>query len=370
MPKILTFSTYGDFRKKLSFLHASLNNEFDDDTINVNIHCDQETEDKIIVKFTATNGIEVYTEALLGSELLDNDVCVNLNDLYNFCNDTTEDIISMWVVETDLYIGSYFNEKLTTFELESKLYGKPFIYESKSFQCTTTFEMDQITMSTIIDAMYEYETIDIYRKNGIISYRVGDNNMTIATTMLSSDIIKDLPDFGINIPCSIYKLISLADEDGKICVSYDEANNLICINVKGNSFIYACSSPKFSSETSENYEPYLIMNSMALSLTLDKILALNKKHSDCLLTIRPENGGISTFDLNYENHYNISVTAGELMVLNNKNIELPIEALIKMVRKNGCDAIEIKLHKTIPNKLFICYKNGTFMRKCLYNINI
>lgn len=78
MPKILTFSTYGDFRKKLSFLHASLNNEFDDDTINVNIHCDQETEDKIIVKFTATNGIEVYTEALLGSELLDNDVCVNL----------------------------------------------------------------------------------------------------------------------------------------------------------------------------------------------------------------------------------------------------------------------------------------------------
>ena len=360
------FNSKGKLREYLTIISQSAEG-LDEDVV-IYLHPKMGGDDGTVpmLDFSTSNGVTGSIRGMDGSDTLEYDVSVRLSELYTFCDALGSDVISMWVADGDLYVGTFYDPEIKCYESECMIQHteKPEDWMSM-FSATTTFNMDQTEMSCVIDAFYEYRSVDIMRKNGTVSFRVGDDSMSIATAMAKKLPSQDAPDFEFNIPVGEFKLIAATQMSGTLSVEYDAANGMLrssgdmCVSV------VKTRPPQFKTSTSEGFENFLVIPTETIKYSLDHIqsMAPNSHGSD--VVIKRTDPDVAEFSITEPGRFVVRVTAGGASIKDGE-VKISLGALMKMVKGNMCNAIAIKRHSPDDGRLFICYANDVFLRKCIY----
>lgn len=367
MPKVMMFNSKGKLREFLTIISQSAEGLEDEVVISLHPKFGGEVGSVPMLDFSTSNGITGTVSGMDGSDAIEHDVSVRLSELYTFCDALGSDVISMWESDGDLYVGTYYDPEIKCYESECMIQHteKPEDWMSR-FSATTTFNMDQTEMACVIDAFYEYPSVDIMRKNGVVSFRVGDDSMSIATAMVRKLSSQEDIDFEINIPVGEFKLIAGTQMSGTLSVEYDAVNGMLRSSGDMCTTVIKTRPSRFKTSTSDGFENFLTIPTETIKYSLDHIqsMAPNSHSSD--VTIKQSDPGVVEFSISEPGRFVVRVTAGGASVKDGE-IKIPLGALMKMVKGNMCTALAIKRHNPDDGRLFICYANDVFLRKCVFS---
>jgi hypothetical protein len=342
-------------------------------------------DNKLWLYVDTDSGIHVKIDALPLSVPFGAPVYVNIYDLCNAVHklmSTRESNVALWVSEGKLYMGAFFNDKIGGFELEIGFEQKD-AFEVKPVSddgFSIRLGMDQITFNTILDSVYNFDTVEIHRKNGRVSYRTGNDHCTIATAMQNTVMVSDLTesskfdntsDFSISVPSKIFKVIPLVnalDMDLSLTVLIDIDTVHKQIRISG---VYATLVADYGDSTLQTYnndgmERVFHIKAESISAAIGMYFDMNYINPTGKVRIYGiENGLIGIEGLDDE-RIHVNLTVGDCIVEHpGFEIELPLDVLTMMIRNSGCPDLVLQ-HGFENGRTMMTYGNGMFLRKCTY----
>lgn len=95
-------------------------------------------------------------------------------------------------------------------------------------ESSATFDMEQGDMVELFSLSDFFADVDICRKSGVVSFRVGNDDMSVVTryNMSNAGNSKNTPNFAFNVSKSTMKLLSFIGV-GKVTIDYDEKSQSI-----------------------------------------------------------------------------------------------------------------------------------------------
>ena len=95
-------------------------------------------------------------------------------------------------------------------------------------ESSATFEMEQGDMVELFSLSDFFTDVDICRKSGVVSFRVGNDDMSVVTryNMSNAGNSKNTPNFAFNVSKSTMKLLSFIGV-GTVTIDYDEKSQSI-----------------------------------------------------------------------------------------------------------------------------------------------
>ena len=95
-------------------------------------------------------------------------------------------------------------------------------------ESSATFEMEQGDMVELFSLSDFFADVDICRKSGVVSFRVGNDDMSVVTryNMSNAGNSKNTPNFAFNVSKSTMKLLSFIGV-GTVTIDYDEKSQSI-----------------------------------------------------------------------------------------------------------------------------------------------
>lgn len=102
-------------------------------------------------------------------------------------------------------------------------------FEEATFgDSSATFQMEQSDMVELFSLSDYFTDVDICRKSGVVSFRVGNDDMSVVTRYNMSNLgnSKSDPNFAFNVSKSTMKLLSFIGT-GTVTIDYDEKNSSI-----------------------------------------------------------------------------------------------------------------------------------------------
>lgn len=102
-------------------------------------------------------------------------------------------------------------------------------FEEATFgNSSATFQMEQSDMVELFSLSDYFTDVDICRKSGVVSFRVGNDDMSVVTRYNMSNLgnSKSDPNFAFNVSKSTMKLLSFIGT-GTVTIDYDEKNSSI-----------------------------------------------------------------------------------------------------------------------------------------------
>lgn len=370
-PSLVMFNTVTGFREAMSFIGFSC--ESDDVKVHVETF-ENEEEGLVYMKLTTSKGVSVLIDSTLKSKCLDGDAYVNLRDLFVFCDKGVKDgLVAMWVADGRLYVGSSFNESFQGFESEASLpLLEPFDANEEEFLPQDSIKIEQTVMASIIDSVYTFDCMEIIRKDGTLSFRTGDDRVTIATLPASTKMESfieggKLGDFEVSVPLCIFKLIPLVETSSACTMEFDWTHGTIRSQGKLYGFTYKFNMAKLRTGTSEGMRSYMKFDTLGMAATIDMIYGLNYRDPTAPVTLTPLDE--KTVEIKYSNgdrYEGVITMTGVKMMDTEKSIDLPMDISTMMVRNAGTSVLEM-LHSD-DGRLFMTYSNekAGYARKCMY----
>lgn len=370
-PSLVMFNTVTGFREAMSFIGFSC--ESDDVKVHVETF-ENEEEGLVYMRLTTSAGVSVLIDSTLKSKCLDGDAYVNLRDLFVFCDKGVKDgLVAMWVADGRLYVGSSFNESFQGFESEASLpLLEPFDATEEEFLLQDSIKIEQTVMASIIDSVYTFDCMEIIRKDGTLSFRTGDDRVTIATLPASTKMESfieggKLGDFEVSVPLCIFKLIPLVETTSACTMEFDWTHGTIRSQGKLYGFTYKFNMAKLRTGTSEGMRSYMKFDTLGMAATIDMIYGLNYRDPTAPVTLTPLDE--KTVEIKYSNgdrYEGVITMTGVKMMDTEKSIDLPMDISTMMVRNAGTSVLEM-LHSD-DGRLFMTYSNekAGYARKCMY----
>lgn len=370
-PSLVMFNTVTGFREAMSFIGFSC--ESDDVKVHVETF-ENEEEGLVYMKLTTEKGVSVLIDSTLKSKCLDGDAYVNLRDLYVFCDKGVKDgLVAMWVADGRLYVGSSFNESFQGFESEASLpLLEPFDATEEEFLLQDSIKIEQTVMASIIDSVYTFDCMEIIRKDGTLSFRTGNDRVTIATlpasTKMESFIEEGrLGDFEVSVPLCIFKLIPLVETSSACTMEFDWTHGTIRSQGKLYGFTYKFNPANLRTGTSDSMKSYMKFDTLGMAATIDMIYGLNYRDPTAPVTLTPLDE--KTVEIKYANgdrYEGVITMTGVKMMDTEKSIELPMDISTMMVRNAGTSVLELLYGE--DGRLFMTYCNEKmgYARKCMY----
>ena len=114
------------------------------------------------------------------------------------------------------------------FSYEAELVNVEPFEEAVFGNSDATFKMEQSDMVELFSLSDYFSDIDICRKSGVVSFRVGNDDMSVVTRYNMSNLgnSKSDPNFAFNVSKSTMKLLSFIGT-GTVTIDYDEKNSSI-----------------------------------------------------------------------------------------------------------------------------------------------
>ena len=370
-PSLVMFNTVTGFREAMSFIGFSC--EADDVKVHVETF-ENEEEGLVYMKLTTEKGVSVLIDSTLKSKCLDRDAYVNLRDLYVFCDKGVKDgLVAMWVADNRLYVGSSFNESFQGFESEASLpLLEPFDAVDEEFLLQDRIKIEQTVMASIIDSVYTFDCMEIIRKDGTLSFRTGNDRVTIATlpasTKMESFIEEGkLGDFEVSVPLCIFKLIPLVETSSACTMEFDWTHGTIRSQGKLYGFTYKFNLASLRTGTSDGMKSYMKFDTLGMAATIDMIYGLNYRDPTAPVTLTPLDE--KTVEIKYSNgdrYEGVITMTGVKMMNTEKSIDLPMDISTMMVRNAGTSVLEMLCGD--DGRLFMTYCNEKmgYARKCMY----
>ena len=114
------------------------------------------------------------------------------------------------------------------FSYEAELVNVEPFEEAVFGNSDATFKMEQSDMVELFSLSDYFSDVDICRKSGVVSFRVGNDDMSVVTRYNMSNLgnSKSDPNFAFNVNKSTMKLLSFIGT-GTVTIDYDEKNSSI-----------------------------------------------------------------------------------------------------------------------------------------------
>ena len=114
------------------------------------------------------------------------------------------------------------------FSYEAELVNVEPFEEAVFGNSDATFKMEQSDMVELFSLSDYFSDVDICRKSGVVSFRVGNDDMSVVTRYNMSNLgnSKSDPNFAFNVSKSTMKLLSFIGT-GAVTIDYDEKNSSI-----------------------------------------------------------------------------------------------------------------------------------------------
>lgn len=379
---VTMFVLQGRFGQALSLVEQAL---LDANTVaRLRTQVDQK-DNKLWLYIDTDSGISVKVDALPLSVEFEKPVYVNIYDLCNAVHKlmgTRETSVALWVSEGQLYMGAFFNDQIGGFELEIGFEPKePFevaTVDDNNFNIRIA--MDQISFNTVLDSVYNFDTVEIHRKNGRVSYRTGNEHCTIATAMQNTVMVNDpsdaerfdnTSDFSVSVPSKIFKVIPLVnalDMDLSLNVIIDIDTTHKKIRISG---MYATLVADYGDSTLQTYnnegmERVFHIKAESIAAAIGMYFDMNYINPTGKVRIYGiENGLIGIEGLDDE-RIHVNLTVGDCQVEHpGFEIEIPLDVLTMMIRNSACPDLVLQ-HGFENGRTMMTYGNGMFLRKCTY----
>lgn len=369
-PSLVMFNTATRFRQAISFLYASTH----DDEMRAHVWTETDADGIVNLHVHTEHGVYVTSDSTIKSELLDSDVWVNLHDFCVLCEEVSkENNVTMWVADGKLYIASSFNQEIEGFELECYCEPvEPFDQTSKFGNVDEILEIEQGSFSIVTDSAFDFEWIELHRKEGVLSYRSGNDRIVLATVVagLSNDanvtVNNELPDFSFRIPRDLFRIIPMLNLANKCTMDLDFTNRYIRITGDCMRIEYAMQDSGFPALSSDTFTDYMKFDTLAMMATIETLLRVNYKDPVGKVTITPIDAAHASIEFATPSRYGGSITMSEIHLFNTETpVTLPIDILSEMIRNANCQQMILKLEKD-TGRMMVCYSNKLFARKCYY----
>lgn len=370
-PKLTMFNTVTGFREAVSFVGFSCESE--DSKVHVETFVNHDEDDLVYMKLTTDKGATVLIDSTLKSECLDSDAYVNLSDFFVMCDKGVKDgLVAMWVAGGRLYIGSSYNEGLECFESEASLpLLEPFEIDER-FSPDITLQIEQMTVSSIIDTCYNFDNVEIACTDGVISFRTGDDRVCIATLpysvkVLGVESLKDVQDFVASVPANVFKVMPMVNTDPVCSFDFDFARKKVRAAGKLYSIDYRYAEGKLRTGSSEGMLSYMKFDTLGMMATIDMIYGLNYKDPIAPVKLIPLDEKTVEIKYSYEGRYAGTITmTGVKMMDTKKSIDLPMDISTMMVRNAGTAVLDMLYSE--DGRLFLTFasEKSKFARKCMY----
>ena len=365
------FNTVTGFREAISFIGFSC--ESDDMKVHVETFVNEDKDGLVYMKLTTEKGTTALVDTTLKSKCLDSDAYVNLSDLYVICDKGVKDgLVAMWVDAGRLYVGSSYNEGLEAFESEASLpLLEPFTID-ESFNADETIQLEQMTIASIIDTCYQFDTVELACNEGTISARTGDRRVCIATLPFTVKVLgvekkEDMRDFAISVPVSIFKLIPMVETKPMCSIQIDWERKKIRVAGDLYGINYPYNEGTLRTGSTEGMASYMKFDTLGMMATIDMIYGLNYKDPIAPVTLKPVDDKTVEIRYGYEGRYKGTITmTGVKMMDTEKSIVLPMDVSTMMVRNAGTAVLEMLYSD--DGRLFLTFANEKckYARKCMY----
>jgi hypothetical protein len=342
-------------------------------------------DNKLWLYIDTDSGISVKVDALPLSVEFEKPVYVNIYDLCNAVHKlmgTRETSVALWVSEGQLYMGAFFNDQIGGFELEIGFEPKePFeVATVDDTNFNIRIAMDQISFNTVLDSVYNFDTVEIHRKNGRVSYRTGNEHCTIATAMQNTVMVNDpsdadrfdnTSDFSVSVPSKIFKVIPLVnaldmDLSLNVIIDIDTTNKKIRISGMYATLVADYGDSTLQTYNNEGMERVFHIKAESIAAAIGMYFDMNYINPTGKVRIYGiENGLIGIEGLDDE-RIHVNLTVGDCQVEHpGFEIEIPLDVLTMMIRNSACPDLVLQ-HGFENGRTMMTYGNGMFLRKCTY----
>ena len=229
-----------------------------------------------------------------------------------------------------------------------------------------------MTFNTVLDSIYEFDNVEIYRMNNTVSYRTGNDKCTIATVMQNQAPSEDrLPNLSIRIPARIFKtlpLVNALDDDLGLYVKLKFNTKYRVLKVEGQYASLFCDFTDGSLKTFNNdgmVRQFTIMSD-AIAAAIGTYFNIHSTDPTGLVKLYKVNDGLLGIETVNTDRMDVNLTVGNVTLdVDEMDIEVPMDVLTMMIRKSGCPKLDLLYNKE-ANRLMMVYGNGLFLRKCCY----
>lgn len=367
MPKLIHFNSYTKFREAISFLGFSE----DDDNVVVELETFTSDDGIVNLRMTTDRGISAVADATLKSECLECKAYVKLHDLCIMCDKgVKENDCAMWIADSRLYIGSCFNDTFNGFECECSIpFANPFELDMQ-FDKTDTISIEQSTMANISDSCFDFAMVEIWRIGGLVSFRTGDDRVSIATVANGAGgdpqvTDESLADISLRIPVKVFKVLGMTTDASSVDIDIDR--NRKQLRVCGDMFkvTYSYADGEFKSDTTDGLTNYMKFDALSMMATVDMIYGINYLDPIAPVTLTPIDETSVSIEINNSDRYAATITmCGVRMYDTTKSIVLPMDIATMMISKCNCKTLTLMIGDN--DKLFMCFQNKYFARKCMF----
>jgi len=367
--QIMMFLTNGRLGQGLALIESATEDK--DEVARVRTAVDK--DGKIWLEIETKSGTNIMADALPLSNRFTETVYIRVSDLARAVKELAkEQTVSLWVSEGKLYLGGYYNEEIGGFELEVGFEScEPFTSVHET-EFDTILELDQMTFNTVLDSIYEFENVEIYRMNNTVSYRTGNDKCTIATVMQNQTPSEDtLPNLSIRIPARIFKtlpLVNALDDDLGLYVKLKFNTKYRVMKVEGQYASLFCDFTDGSLKTFNNdgmVRQFTIMSD-AIAAAIGTYFNIHSTDPTGLVKLYKVNDGLLGIETVNTDRMDVNLTVGNVTLdVDEMDIEVPMDVLTMMIRKSGCPKLDLLYNKD-ANRLMMVYGNGLFLRKCCY----
>lgn len=369
--QIMMFLTNGRLGQGLALIESAMIDR--DDVARIRTAVDP--DGKIWIEIETRGGIHVMADALPLSNRFTETVYIRIADLCHAVKELAkEQTVALWVSEGKLYLGGYYNEDIGGFELEVGFENCDEFTTVQENEFDTVLELDHVTFNTVLDSIYEFDNVEIYRMNNTVSYRTGNEKCTIATVMQNQNQTKSdtsLPNFSVRVPARIFKtlpLVNALDDELGLYVKLKFNTKYKVMKVEGQ---YASLISDFSDGVLKTFNndgmvrQFTIMSD-AIAAAIGTYFNIHCTDPTGLVKLYAVNDGLLGIETVDQSRMDVNLTVGNVTIDNaDLNIDVPMDVLTMMIRKSGCPKLDLLYNKK-ANRLMMVYGNGLFLRKCCY----
>lgn len=364
----------GNFKEVIGLIKESVSY---DPGLRVRISTARVYDGGVEATFTTENGVAAKVKTAKGSDLLPQDVVVFANEFCAACDISLVDdddaiLVAVAVVDGKLFVFGYLDQNSDEFNFECGLELQP----DDSVKAIPETDFDEIVsigmmdMAMVGDSTYGFPYIEMHRKNGVVSFRVGDDHFCLATVFNSQAEVAasqdEKPrDFSLRIPAVIFNVLSKIKIDIAVNMEIDFKAKRIGLHNEddGVNISFPFADTEVSTFSSVGLIPFASMvgNGLVMSIAhMRKILPakfieLHAQDENTVMVIAKTD----------RVDYNFTIRDCQVHTPG-KTIKLPFDIFVRTVIMSSGANVEWSVSEDGESKFIAFFNNGMMSRKCTF----
>ena len=372
--KMLMFPTKeGNFRQAIGLIKESCSY---DPGLCVRISTRPSYDGSVEATFITGNGIVAKANAAKGSDPLPQDVVVYANEFcaacdINMVDDEDAILAGMSFVDGKLFVFGFLAKDSDEFNFECGLEVQPAdkVPDIPKFDLDETIVVGQLDMAMVGDSTYGFPYIEMHRKNGVISFRIGDDHFCMATVFnnqahAAASEDEKPKDFSIRLPSVIFNVLAKIKIDMVVTMELDFTSKRIAVRDDDLSISFPFLDTQVQTFNNAGLSKFATIPGSGLVLSIAHMKKILPAKEIELHT--SDDNTIMVVAKTDRVDYNFTVRECEVHAPN-KVFKMPYDIFLRTIIMSSGAKVEWSVSDDGESKFLAFFNTGLMSRKCTYS---